>query len=508
MTNKPAFKSAFVNDRQPAQEIVVSNSTNRALIHYAFRKGKLRKIARGLYTTNLTDLLETVVRRNVWHIAAKFFPGALVADRTAIENRPAEDGSVFLVANRTKGLSVPGITFWPRRGALAVPDSDRPFIDGLFLSSQARALLDNLRSSRGRSHIPRTLRRKGVEQYIERTLRNAGEKTVNRLRDEAKKIAAVIHREKEAALLSKMIGAMMGTQSSKLDSPTAIARGKGDGYDPDRLDLFESLRADLASAHFADRPAKEKARYLPFFEAYFSNFIEGTEFVIGEAYKLVYENVIPAGRPDDAHDVLATFKIVADNVERSRTAATASEFVDLLRSRHAILLGARVDKHPGEFKTARNRVGLTEFVAPELVRGTLKRGFEILTTLQSPMARAIFVMFLVSEVHPFDDGNGRIARIAMNAELSVAHQERIIIPTGFRTEYLQALRALSNNGFTKSLMRVLGFAQKYVSEIDFDDYQHARSQLERTNAFNDPADAMGMGPGLLLPSTLSDALPV
>jgi Fic family protein len=141
-------------------------------------------------------------------------------------------------------------------------------------------------------------------------------------------------------------------------------------------------------------------------------------------------------------------------------------------------------------------------VAPELVRGTLKRGFEMLATLQFPMAQAIFATFLVSEVHPFDDGNGRLARIAMNAHLSAANQTRIIIPTVFRTEYLQALRTLSHNQSTQSLVRVIDFAQKYVQEIDFSSYEGTRLQLEKTNAFKDPADAMGDSPKLILPPRL------
>ncbi len=476
MPQKSSVKTAFI--KKPLQEIVASTAKNRASLHYAVRKGKLRKIARGLYTSNLNDPLEAVVRRNAWHIAAHFFPGGLIADRTAIENRPASDGSIFLVADRGTALSLPGVTFWPRRGIPPIAQSDRPFIGGLFMSSPARALLDNLHSSRKRRHIRRTLRQEGVEEYIEKTLRNAGEVTVNRLRDEAKKIALRVDREKEAAILSKIIGAIMGTQSTDLQLPAA----------------------DLASDHFADRPENKGSKYLPFFEAYFSNFIEGTEFEVDEAYKIVYENNIPRERPQDAHDVIGTYNIVADPAERSLVAKGPKEFLDLLRSQHASLLSGRPEMHPGEFKTKSNRVGSTVFVAPELVRGTLKRGFEMLETLPSPMAKALFVMFLVSEVHPFEDGNGRLARIAMNAELSAANQERIIIPTVFRTEYLQALRALSHNKVTKGLIRVLDFAQQYVHEIDFGSYQTAVLQLERTNAFGDPADAMGASPKLILPS--------
>ena len=41
-------------------------------------------------------------------------------------------------------------------------------------------------------------------------------------------------------------------------------------------------------------------------------------------------------------------------------------------------------------------------------------------SLDTPFARAVFIMFLVSEVHPFVDGNGRIAPIMKRAELVAA----------------------------------------------------------------------------------------
>ena len=52
------------------------------------------------------------------------------------------------------------------------------------------------------------------------------------------------------------------------------------------------------------------------------------------------------------------------------------------------------------------------------------------------------MMFLVTEVHPFADGNGRVARIMMNAELAAAQQTRVLIPIVYRSNYLSSLRAL------------------------------------------------------------------
>ena len=86
-----------------------------------------------------------------------------------------------------------------------------------------------------------------------------------------------------------------------------------------------------------------------------------------------------------------------------------------------MILAGRPDKNPGQFKSQVNRVGETVFVEPDLVLGTLHRGWDLIPTLQNPMARAIYAMFLVAEVHPFSDGNGRIARIMMNAELPLSN---------------------------------------------------------------------------------------
>src|SRR3546814_19124067 len=73
-------------------------------------------------------------------------------------------------------------------------------------------------------------------------------------------------------------------------------------------------------------------------------------------------------------------------------------------------MDGRPDKNPGAFKTKVNRAGETVFVAPDLVTGTLERGFAFVQALAEPFQRAAFMMFLVSEGHPFTDGNGRTAR--------------------------------------------------------------------------------------------------
>ncbi len=246
---------------------------------------------------------------------------------------------------------------------------------------------------------------------------------------------------------------------------------------------------EVERARIATERDGEGRATLAFFEAYFSNFIEGTEFEVEEAADIVFRNVIPRDRPEDAHDVLGTWQIVSDPVEMARTPRDYETLLALLRDRHALLMAARPDKRPGKFKIEGNRAGQTVFVAPEQVEGTLARGFEYYRSLNSPFARAVFMMFLVSEVHPFTDGNGRIARIMMNAELVSAGEERIIIPTVFRGNYLSALKAISLNSQPQPIVRTLDFARKWVMAVDWGELEVTRRVLTDLHAFVDPADA-------------------
>jgi len=87
----------------------------------------------------------------------------------------------------------------------------------------------------------------------------------------------------------------------------------------------------------------------------------------------------------------------------------------------------------------------------------------------------------------------------MNAELSAAGEQRIVIPIVYRDNYLQGLRALSRNGNPQPLIRVLDFAQAYTAAIDWSDLRAAERTLEQTHAFLEPEVAEERGLRLGLP---------
>ena len=125
-------KSPINLDKLP--EIFVSNKDMSSAVSKAVQAGRLRKIASRLYTRNLTEEPESIVKRN-WHALLKdYFPDALISDRTALENRPATDGSVFIISSGSRDLALPGITFKPRSGHPPL-ESDRPFLNSLRILS-------------------------------------------------------------------------------------------------------------------------------------------------------------------------------------------------------------------------------------------------------------------------------------------------------------------------------------------------------------------------------------
>src|SRR2546429_1111563 len=206
-----------------------------------------------------------------------------------------------------------------------------------------------MRSSRARSGVARTLPKREIEERLDEMLRRRSDASLQRLREEARSIAKPLGMQDEFRRLDTLIGALLGSRKAALESPAGIARAAGLPYDPHRLDIFQRLHAELAGAAPVTRLARPTdGPALPFFEAYFSNFIEGTEFAVDEAADIVFEGRIPKSRPEDAHDVIGTWKVVSDIREMSRVPRDAGELTALLQSRHARFMEGRPEKGPGK----------------------------------------------------------------------------------------------------------------------------------------------------------------
>ncbi len=453
-------------------------------------EGLIRQLGPRLYTS-LSEAEVPAAARAAWAtVASTLFPGVLVSFRTALEYIPSPEGVVFLTSTTNRRVSYPGLTIEFVRGPGPLPD-DRPFL-GLRASSLPRALLENLRRD-SRTSSARTLPIEDIERRLEQLLRDGGAGELNRVRDRAREIAGELGWRAEYERLDAAIGALLGTRSvDGVTSAAARARALGEPFDTTCLErlqlLFGELTTRALSSPTDEFGSPQHFRNKAFFESYFSNYIEGTTFEIAEAEEIVFDKKIPAARPVDAHDILGTFDVVSDPNEMRRTPSSSNELFELLRARHEKMLARRPETQPGVFKQAVNRAGNTVFVMPEYVVGTMRKGYELYADLDRGIRRAIFLMFLVSDVHPFNDGNGRIARVMMTAELVATEASTIIIPNVYREDHLLALRALTRRHRPAPIVDALAKAAAF-SHLDFSDYPQILAELQRRNWFHDPEDA-------------------
>ena len=480
------------------QEVIVAAGLSRAdarRLAVMKKQGLVIKLAPTVYTTNKNDTPENIVTRNLFYILGELYSGALLSHRYAFEYKPADGGHIFLTYRYTKKVRLQSFTIHLIEGPLAL-DEDYPFMGGLRVSCQARAYLENLQNAYRCGSVSKCLTREEIEERLERVLQTNGESALNELRDTARSIAERLDMRTEFERLDAIIGALLSTKpAGVLTSASAQARAIGEPFDSNRVNLFNILLAALNNCEFENFPEPYTSdaayRNFAFFESYFSNYIEGTEFELDDARQIVETQTPLPSRNADSHDVLGTYYIVSNRKEMSIVPSSADQLIDILQNRHQILMSARVNSAPGLFKMQNNRAGETHFVDYNQVRGTLRKGFEVYSALRHPFARAVFMLFMISEVHPFNDGNGRMSRIMMNAELTAAGQSKVIIPNVFRADYLGGLRQLSRRSNPDVLIRSMMRVRLFSSHLQGEDFNVMRDYLEQCNAFkNDDEDVL------------------
>lgn len=468
----------------------IANTTEESKqLSQEYREGNLIRIYQGIYTDDFNSSLEQIVIKNWMQILPHIVSKGVLSFATALELKPKRYENkmiVFVTSSYVKTINFPGLIIKVYKG------NNNEFIEqllpNLFRSNEPRALLENLTTVRGASYLGiKTIGNEGVEKFLEKKLHTIGEDYINNIRDEAKIIAEKLCYTKEYQKLNSIISVLLSTRSDSniLSSKYAKAIAKKNPYDEHRVNLFNDLIIYLNKCSFGNRKYKYNStsfKNLSFYESYFSNFIEGTEFLIDEAEDIVFRGIEINNRHADSHDVLSNFYITNDYTEMCITPQSPHELIEILQKRHALIMKERPEKRPGEFKLTQNKAGNTLFVSPKDVIGTLWQGFERYSLLKPGMERALFMQFMISEIHPFDDGNGRLSRIMMNAELVSQAQYKIIIPNVHRDNYLNGLRLASRDNIFRTYIKVMDQAQAYTASINWADYGEARKKLENDDA--------------------------
>jgi hypothetical protein len=465
-----------------------SPSAEARAIQRRARAGELVKVTEGVYLREKNAEAQAAIARRHWaRIFGALVPEAVVSYRSAFAGGPSADGVIFLShpTRFNRRITLPGLRAIVVKGPGALAGDMQLGGERLFFASRPRQLLENLTPQRGTRG--KSAGAKAVEEKLISILNASGAAELNLIRDAAKGLAGPLGLDAAFQNLDALIGALLATQANgvlKTKAGRLIARGTP--ADAARLARFEVLASRLRTEPLPRREAiatTEPARSnFAFLESYFSNYVEGTEFAIEEARDITLRGRIVEKRPKDSHDVLGVFRLALESPWRDTVPPFGEDFPAALARRHALMLGQRPESSPGEFKLEPNRAGGTWFVEPGLVRGTLIEGSALARSVPEGLARAIYYGFLVTEVHPFVDGNGRLSRLVMNAELSRVGEARIIVPTLFHEEYVDCQRQLSRQDDPTGLIRALTLMQAWTVAFDYSDTDALIAAVTRTNA--------------------------
>ena len=205
-----------------------------------------------------------------------------------------------------------------------------------------------------------------------------------------------------------------------------------------------------------------EARYVA--DAYHSLSIEGYHVTADLIEKVRNGAWDPEGADRQQRDAMAakgyfeTYKLVKDFV--SRTLQQPSEQSGLQGLREAMsawylaLFSPSVQAgllKPSDLAGWRNsqvfiRGALHVPLSKESVRECMPVLFELIESEPHPAVRAILGHFLFVFIHPYMDGNGRLARFLMNAMLVTGGYVWTVIPVQRRQGYMQTLERASSHG--------------------------------------------------------------
>jgi len=176
---------------------------------------------------------------------------------------------------------------------------------------------------------------------------------------------------------------------------------------------------------------------------YTSNALEGNSLTEVETKVVIEDGLTAGGKPLRDHLEAAGHAEAYDEMMRLAQGKTITEEDVLTLHR---LFYQRLDvAQAGVYRDQQVWISGSEFIppAPDKVPALMRRLFKKMPKARRGMRSVSFAAWLHLElvtIHPFVDGNGRVARLAMNLALLQDGYPVTIIPPLRRTDYLLALQ--------------------------------------------------------------------
>ncbi len=214
---------------------------------------------------------------------------------------------------------------------------------------------------------------------------------------------------------------------------------------------------------------------------YSSNAVEGNPLGLGETREILKAGHVEAGKRREVDEVLNLRNAIDHVAEQLQGAKNPYQLDDLLRLHRVLMLGMD-DKKPGLIRTVSVMIGGARQQPPDAADvATLLREMMIRLRTETdvhPVVRATWGHWAVARIHPFLDGNGRLARLWQDLILFREQYTCAIIPPHLRNQYLHALAAADEGNFNELIQQTA----RLVAET-FDRYLMAQQNSETMRAW-------------------------
>ena len=234
-----------------------------------------------------------------------------------------------------------------------------------------------------------------------------------------------------------------------------------------------------------------------------STSLEGNSLTLGETDFILEEGLTIQGKPlKDHNEVYGHAKAIEWIYTQLKSPAPITK-QDLFRLHQMVLteLIMDIDQPVGQWKSQsnfttyieNNKQAWREYPAPQFIDQLMKQWIEMLNTslnqdLNQAEAMACYADLQLTfvSIHPFFDGNGRMARIMMNAELVATDLHKIIVPSVHRESYLNGMHKATRQSKFRTIVKVMHQLQCYTASLPWEDYGEARASLELHAADKEP----------------------
>jgi len=229
----------------------------------------------------------------------------------------------------------------------------------------------------------------------------------------------------------------------------------------DKTKEWISIRRPLSQ-----KEVKELDAYFRIGTTYTSNALEGNSLTLTETKVLLEDGLTVGGKPlRDSYEAVGH----ADAYDFMLEAARNTQFVfseETIMRLHKLFYQKIDENAAGVYRDTQVFITGTEYVPPppEEVPAMMKKLAEELAEKwdsEHPVKLAAYAHQRFVDIHPFEDGNGRTARLLMNLILINKGYHIVSIPPVLRHEYISAISAGRRGG-----SMIGGALAKFIAECE------------------------------------------